>query len=66
MSKPQKSSRAQPEPENYPTGTQKPQNDPKKQNIKNSEKQKNLTKRKLSVYKSKAPKTFPTPSQPQT
>ena len=43
--------------ENCLTGPQKSQNDPKKRNIKNSE-NKNLTQRKLSVYKSKAQKLF--------
>ena len=36
-----------------------------KSEISKIQKTKNLTKRKLSVYKSKAPKTFPTPSQPK-
>ena len=42
MSRPQKSSQAAPQPENYPTGPKKPQNDPKKAKIKKVRKQKIL------------------------
>ena len=64
MSKPRNLLRPHPSPENCPTGPQKSQNNPKKRNIK-SQKTKNFTKRKLSVYKIKAPNTFPTHLNPK-
>ena len=53
MSKPQKLLGHHPSPKNRPIGPKKPQNDPKKQNIKKSENKKS--------YK----KLFRPPSQPQ-
>ena len=66
MSKPKKLQGPHPSPKKIARQGPKSLKMTPKSEISKSQKTKNLTKRKLSVYKSKAQKTFLTPSQPQT